>query len=84
MLAWRPWVIIYIIIYIVMLVAFVAVILFEFAGFWTAGRTIFVEYEYVYYKLNGLTVSPLVTAVLAVQFVWGAGFLKESCIKYDI
>jgi hypothetical protein len=55
---------------------FIGLVLFEFAGFWTAGRTIFLPAEYVYYQLNGLSVSALVTVVLAIQFIWGAGFLK--------
>jgi hypothetical protein len=62
-----------------MIGGFIGLVLFEFAGFWTNGRTIFIPAEYVYYQLYGITVSPLVTAALGVQFIWGAGFLKESC-----
>jgi hypothetical protein len=63
----------------VLIGSFIALVLFEFAGFWTGGRAVFIPAEYVYYELKGLSVSPLITVVLGVQFIWGAGFLKESC-----
>lgn len=72
-------IIIYIIIYSVMFVLFIGLVLFQFAGYWTGGRTIFIPAQFVYYQLRGLTVSTGVTIVLAIQFVWGAGFLKQSC-----
>lgn len=59
-----------------MLILFIGLILFEMAGFWTGGRAIFLPAEYVYYRLNGITVSALVIVLLAIQLVWGAGFLK--------
>lgn len=62
--------------YLIMDSLFISLVLFEFTGFWTAGRVIFIPAEYVYYQLNGLSISGLVAAALAVQFIWGAGFLK--------
>ncbi len=71
--------VVFILLYLVFLVLLIALIMFEFVGFWSNGRKIFLPAEYLYYKLEGLTVSSVVTIVLIVQLIWGVAFLKQSC-----
>ena len=70
----------FVVLYLVMLVLFIALVMFEFVGFWSNGRKIFLPLEYVYYKLEGFKFSGLVAVILAVQTIWGVAFLKQSCI----
>lgn len=69
----------YIVLYLVLLILLIGLVILEFVGFWSGGRKIFLPAEYIYYKLEGLSVSSLLAVVLVVQLVWGTAFLKQSC-----
>jgi hypothetical protein len=72
----RKRILLYIIFFLILMVGLIALILFEFVGFWSNGRKIFLPAEYIYYKLYGLQVSALVIVVLAIQLIWGVAFLR--------
>lgn len=61
-----------------MMVLFIALVLFEFVGFWSNGREIFLPKEYIYYQIYGFQFSTEVAVILVIQLLWGVSFLKES------
>jgi len=53
-------------------------------SFWASGKIYLAQAESVFYKFEATTFSTIMMVVVAVQFIWGIGFLKESCKIYLI
>jgi hypothetical protein len=84
LISYRYTILLYILMYLVCLALFIGLVMFEMVGMWSAGKKIFIPAEYIYYQLQGIHFSGLVTVVIAVQLIWGIAFLKESCKRVII
>lgn len=67
--------ILYIIIFFVILVAFVAIMIWEFTGFWSGGKITFDPTTRIYHELTG-TLPTLMTFLMFAQLIWGLSFVK--------
>ena len=65
--------------FIVFLVGLTALITFQILAFWSASKMVF-DPNYVYYRPQS-SFATAMTALCAIEFIWGLCFLKEAC-KY--
>lgn len=77
MVADRPGVIVYILIFMAALFLFVFIVLVELRAFWSSGKLVF-DMNNIYYEFTPKT-TIIWTCVVAVQAIWGISFLKEAC-----
>ena len=74
--SWRKSTFLFIPLFLVMLVGCVGMVLFEFLGYWSNGRKIFLPAEYLYYQIHGFSFSTGVLILLVIQLLWGLSFVK--------
>ena len=73
---WRKSIFLFIPLFLVMLVGCIGMVLFEFLGYWSNGRKIFLPAEYLYYQIHGFSFSTGVLILLVIQLLWGLSFVK--------
>lgn len=70
----------YIPLFILLLVGFIFLVIYEFRSFWAGGDLSFDAESSIFWEFS--SVGPIILSVfLAIQVVWGLSFLKEAC-KY--
>lgn len=74
----RPAILAYIVIFWVILFAFVVIIVFVFTAYWTSGALTFDGEKDIFYELQGGGPIAL-TVLLALQTIWGFNFIKSAC-----
>ena len=74
--SWRKSTFFFVPLFLIILILFVGMVLFEFVGFWSNGRKIFLPKEYIYYRLYGFQFSTGVLVILIIQLLWGFSFIK--------
>ena len=67
--------ILYILIFFVFLLGFIAIMVWEFTGFWTAGNLRYNPANQIYHELYGVFPT-VMTFFMAVQLIWGLSFIK--------
>ena len=82
--SWRKSVLFFIPLFLICLIILVAMVSFEFVGFWSNGRKIFLPKEFIYMQTHGFQFSTGVAVLLVIQLIWGFSFIKESCISFPI
>jgi hypothetical protein len=70
--------ILYIVIFFIFLVGFIAIMVWEFTGFWTAGHLRYDPANQIYHELYG-SFPTAMTFFMAIQTIWGLSFIKEAC-----
>ena len=74
--SWRKSIFYFIPLSLTFLILLIGMVLFEFLGYWSNGRKIFLPAEYLYYQIHGFSFSTGVLILLVVQLLWGLSFVK--------
>ena len=74
--SWRQSIFYFIPLSLTFLILLIGMVLFEFLGYWSNGRKIFLPAEYLYYQIHGFSFSTGVLILLVIQLLWGLSFVK--------
>ena len=74
--SWRKSTFFFIPLFLIFLILFIGMVGFEFLGYWSNGRKIFLPAEYLYYQIHGFSFSTGVLILLIIQLLWGMSFVK--------
>jgi hypothetical protein len=65
----------YILIFFILLAGFIAIMVWEFTGFWTSGNIRYNPENQIYHELYGVFPT-IMTFFMVVQLIWGLSFIK--------